>query len=378
MTRVIVSLVAATILKRDRPDDHRSPGLDHRVRALSATRHQLSHYAIADKDLDSYGVVMNETHLQILRSDDWRAVLRDLAFPFAFDGVAIADLGDDVLEVGPGPGLATDLLLPELPSLTVLEIDPTLVAELGRRLGDEVAVVEGDATAMNFDDDRFSGVVSFTMLHHVPTVAAQDRLFAEVLRVLRPGGLFVANDSVASDDLAALHHSDTYNPIDPDTLPDRLRSAGFVDVDVDVNEFAFAVRARAPRAPTGILAGQSFVGFLPITDPGRAKAFYRDVLGLGVRSEDDFTVVLDAHGTPLRLTVVDAVPEPWGTTAGWSVLDVTETARELAAVGVTFEHFDGMDQDEDGVWKPPGGGAVAWFRDPDGNRLSVSTPSSSR
>lgn len=188
---------------------------------------------------------MNEVHMQLLRSDDWRDVLRDLAFPFAFEGMAIADLGDDVLEVGPGPGLATDLLRPELASLTALEVDPVLAAELRSRLGTEVTVVEGDATRMPFEDDRFSGVVSFTTLHHVPTVEAQNLLFAEVARVLRPGGRFVANDSVASDDLAALHEDDVYNPIDPDTLPQRLAAAGFVDVDLRVNNFAFVVRARS-------------------------------------------------------------------------------------------------------------------------------------
>jgi SAM-dependent methyltransferase len=190
---------------------------------------------------------MNETHLKLLRTDGWRDVLRDLAFPFAFDGMAIADLGDDVLEVGPGPGLATELLRPELVSLTVLELDPALAAELESRLGGDVTVVEGDATDMPFDDARFSGVASFTVLHHVPTVEAQDLVFAEVRRVLRPGGLFVANDSVASDDLAALHIGDTYNPVEPDTLPERLRSAGFVDVEVRANDFAFAAQARAPR-----------------------------------------------------------------------------------------------------------------------------------
>jgi SAM-dependent methyltransferase len=188
---------------------------------------------------------MNDEHLQLLRSDGWRDLLRDLAFPFAFDDLAMADLGGDVLEVGPGPGLTTDLLHPELARLTVLELDPELATALAGRLGDQVEVVEGDATAMPFDDDRFSAVVSFTMLHHVPTAAAQDALFAEVRRVLAPGAVFVANDSVASDDLAALHTDDTYNPVDPTSLAERLGRAGFGQVDVRVNEFAFAVHARA-------------------------------------------------------------------------------------------------------------------------------------
>jgi catechol 2,3-dioxygenase-like lactoylglutathione lyase family enzyme len=120
-----------------------------------------------------------------------------------------------------------------------------------------------------------------------------------------------------------------------------------------------------------VLAGRPFVGFLLIADAERAKAFYCDVLGLPLVHEDDFAVVVDAGGTSLRLAVVDAVPEPAGTNAGFLVADVGAAARELAAAGVTFERFEGMQQDDDGVWRPPGGGGVAWFRDPDGNRISL-------
>lgn len=189
---------------------------------------------------------MNDAHLQLLASDDWRDMLRDLAIPFAFEGRRISDLGEDVLEIGPGPGLTTALLSPELPALTALELDEHLCAELRERYADDpsVTVVPGDATTMPFDDGRFSGATSFTMLHHVPDVASQDRVFAEVHRVLRPGGLFVANDSVASDDLAAFHVDDVYNPIDPSSLEDRLRTAGFGEVAVRTNEFAWAVQAR--------------------------------------------------------------------------------------------------------------------------------------
>jgi catechol 2,3-dioxygenase-like lactoylglutathione lyase family enzyme len=116
-----------------------------------------------------------------------------------------------------------------------------------------------------------------------------------------------------------------------------------------------------------------FVGFLLITNPDRAKAFYCDVLGLPLRHEDEYAVVVDAGGTHLRLTVVPEVPEPAGTNAGWHADDVNAAVRSLVAAGVTFERFPGLDQDEDGVWRPaPNHGGVAWFRDPDGNRLSLS------
>jgi catechol 2,3-dioxygenase-like lactoylglutathione lyase family enzyme len=121
-----------------------------------------------------------------------------------------------------------------------------------------------------------------------------------------------------------------------------------------------------------VLSGLPFVGFLLITDAARAKSFYCELLGLPMRHEDEFAVVVDAGGTPLRLTVVPQVPEPAGTCAGWLVEDLQLATRSLALAGVVFERFDGMDQDADGIWRH-GGGGVAWFRDPDGNRLSLST-----
>ena len=122
-----------------------------------------------------------------------------------------------------------------------------------------------------------------------------------------------------------------------------------------------------------MLRDRQLVGFLLITDVGRARDFYCGVLGLPIRHEDDYAVVVDAGGTPLRLAVVERVPEPAGTNVGWLVEDVHASVRDLAAKGIAFERFPGMEQDADGVWKPsPDGGGVAWFRDPDGNRLSLS------
>jgi SAM-dependent methyltransferase len=184
---------------------------------------------------------MNTEHLELLASDEWREILRDLIFPYALAG---ADLGDDVLEVGPGPGSTTDLLRMELARLTAVEIDEELASALRARLaGTNVDVVHADATAMPFEDGRFTGAVSFTMLHHVPTAELQDRLFAEVGRVLRSGGTFVASDSVASDDLAALHTDDVYNPVDPKTVAARMRAGGFDTVAVRFNEFGWAAHA---------------------------------------------------------------------------------------------------------------------------------------
>ena len=171
-------------------------------------------------------------------------MVRDVVLPWALGDV---DLGDDVLEVGPGYGATTDVLADTVPRLTAVEIDDELAAMLVSRFAarPHVTIVCGDATELSFPDGRFSGAASFTMLHHVPTVELQDRLFASVARVLRPGGVLVAGDSVASADLEALHEGDTYNPVAPDSLPARLAAAGFVDVDVRANELGWAATARA-------------------------------------------------------------------------------------------------------------------------------------
>lgn len=188
---------------------------------------------------------MNDAHLELLASDDWRVMLRDLVLPFAFGAMPVTDLGSHVLEIGPGPGLTTDLLVEHMDCLTAVELDSELARALTNRYddSDRVVVVEGDATAMTFADGEFTGAVSFTMLHHVPDIAKQDLLFAEVCRVLQAGAPFVCSDSVASDDLEALHVDDVYNPVDPASLEARLLSAGFTSVEVRANEFAFAVRA---------------------------------------------------------------------------------------------------------------------------------------
>lgn len=185
---------------------------------------------------------MNEAH-EFCGSDEWRQMIRDVILPWALDET---DLGDDVLEVGPGYGATTDVLGTIAGRLTSVEIDDGLAAKLRERFADtpSVEIINGDATALEYPDGRFSGAACFTMLHHVPTVELQDRLFAEVARVLRPGAALVASDSLGSDELAAAHEGDTYNPVDPDALPARLAAAGFEDIRVRTNEFGWAAIAR--------------------------------------------------------------------------------------------------------------------------------------
>ena len=156
------------------------------------------------------------------------------------------DLGNDIIEVGPGPGFTTDVLRRRAELVTVVEIDPVLAGTLAERLASgNVEVVLGDATALDLPSDRFTGAASFNMLHHVPSDNDQDRIFAELSRVLRPGGMLVATDSAPRDDLDAFHEGDTYHPIDPDELGTRLRATGFTDIAIGLYDLGWTCAARA-------------------------------------------------------------------------------------------------------------------------------------
>jgi len=156
------------------------------------------------------------------------------------------DLGDDVIEIGPGPGFTTDALRRRAARVTAVELDEVLAARLAARLeGANVDVVRADATDTGLESNRFTGAGSFNMLHHVPSADAQDAIFRELQRVLRPGGLLVAADAVYSPDLLSFHEGDTYNPLDLDGLGVRLRDAGFDQIDVDRFEFGWMCTARA-------------------------------------------------------------------------------------------------------------------------------------
>lgn len=121
-----------------------------------------------------------------------------------------------------------------------------------------------------------------------------------------------------------------------------------------------------------MLGSAKIVAFAPITDAQRARRFYETVLGLRFLSQDPFALVMDANGTTLRLALVQSVqPAPF-TVLGWEVAAIQDTVTALEQRGVAFERFPGMPQDDLGIWTAPGGAKVAWFKDPDGNLLSVS------
>jgi catechol 2,3-dioxygenase-like lactoylglutathione lyase family enzyme len=125
-------------------------------------------------------------------------------------------------------------------------------------------------------------------------------------------------------------------------------------------------------AKTGV-AKFDLIAFATIVDVERAKVFYRDTLGLTLVSEEPpFALVFDANGIMVRLGMGKELPKVPGTVLGWKVPEIESAVTELAARGVRFERFEGMKQDEAGIWTAPTGAKVAWFRDPDGNILSLS------
>lgn len=191
---------------------------------------------------------MNEIHLELCASPEWRTYVETDLLPWVLQET---DLGDDVLEIGPGPGLTTDILRTIAPRLTVVEVDPDLAEKLTQRLADtDVTVVHADATQSGLPSGRFSAVTCFTMLHHVPTPELQDTLFGEVRRMLRPGGASVGTDATDTEVLRSLHVDDTFVPVDPETLPDRITAAGLVDVQVDLDGDRVRFRARRPDEPS--------------------------------------------------------------------------------------------------------------------------------
>lgn len=186
---------------------------------------------------------MNEQHMVFCAGEDWRRMVQEDILPVALRGV---DLGDDALEIGPGPGFTTDVLRTMTAHLTAVEIDPGLAASLGDRMaGRNVDVLVGDATALDFPADRFSGAASFHMLHHIEPSSSQDLVFAELARVIAPGSTLVAADSGFREETVSFHEGDTYNPVEPEDLPERLGVAGFVDIDVRVYDLGWVCTARA-------------------------------------------------------------------------------------------------------------------------------------
>lgn len=188
---------------------------------------------------------MNNWHLEYLASNEGAAMLPDQLLPWV---LSAGDLGDDVLEIGPGPGRTTDLLRERVARVTAIEVDSSLARQLADRLtGTNVDVIEGDGTDTRFDSGRFSSATSFSVLHHIPSVEDQDRLFVEIGRVLRRGGIFVGQDSLDTEMIRQGHADDIFNPLPVETLAARFEVAGLSNVRLDQDEFHVRFVARKPR-----------------------------------------------------------------------------------------------------------------------------------
>jgi SAM-dependent methyltransferase len=182
-------------------------------------------------------MAMNRSHIEFLASPQWASMLRTDLLPWI---EAAGNLGDDVLEIGPGPGLTTDMLRTRAVRVTAIEIDPTLADPLKQRMeGTNVVVVCGDAADSGLESDRFSAVTSFSVLHHIRLAADQDRLFSEIGRVLRPHGIYVGTDSLDTDAIRSGHQDDIFTPVDPDTLSHRLLRAGLTVTHLDRGDYQF-------------------------------------------------------------------------------------------------------------------------------------------
>ncbi|HXZ63279.1 MAG TPA: class I SAM-dependent methyltransferase [Streptosporangiaceae bacterium] len=176
---------------------------------------------------------MNENHARLCPSPEWAQHLQDDILPVLTRDI---DLGSRMVEIGPGPGAATGWLARKVEKLTAVEVDAEAARALADRYaGTNVEVVTGSAAELSYPAASFDSAGCFTMLHHVPTAVLQNAILAEVFRVLRPGGVLIGSDSLASNDLHHFHAGDTYNPIEPAALLTRLQTIGFSPVTVIVN-----------------------------------------------------------------------------------------------------------------------------------------------
>jgi SAM-dependent methyltransferase len=190
---------------------------------------------------------MNENHTQLCPSPEWAQHIQHEVLPFL---ATITHFGEYVLELGPGPGAATEWLHQRVRQLVVVESDRDAAGRLSERYaGTNVDVIVGDATRLEFAADSFDSVASLTMLHHVPTFWGQQLLLQEAFRVLKPGGAFFGSDSLSSNGLHHFHEGDDYNPVDPASFLVRLQSVGFQHLTMAVDyDLKFVARKPEPSA----------------------------------------------------------------------------------------------------------------------------------
>jgi SAM-dependent methyltransferase len=175
----------------------------------------------------------------------WRWVTRRQLLPWVLQG---SELGEIVLELGAGPGAATEELARLAARVTSLEYDHAFAAKLGARVnGSNATVIQGDAAALPFADQTFSSAIAILMLHHLRSNELQDRAFAEIRRVLRPGGAFLAFEIQDGWLHRVAHIRSTFVPVAPAPALPRLTAAGFSNVTVDMKRGGFRIRAMRAR-----------------------------------------------------------------------------------------------------------------------------------
>lgn len=187
---------------------------------------------------------MNLIHRRYCRSGRWRGHLSSL-LPWAVQGVDLR--GARVLELGSGPGLTTDWLMGHGARVTAVEYDEADATSLAARRSD-VTVLHADARSLPLPAAGFDAVVCFTMLHHLPSPEAQDALFTEAARVLRPGGTFAGSDSLFGPLFALAHVGDTMTLVDPAGLAPRLERSGLTVVHTGTQGRALRFNATRPAS----------------------------------------------------------------------------------------------------------------------------------
>lgn len=169
----------------------------------------------------------------------WRRMTEQRWLPWLLQD---AHLGEYVLEVGAGPGAATGELARRARRVTSLEYSHKFCAKLRSEIGAQ-SVVQGDASALPFLSNTFTSALAVLMLHHLRSPESQDATFAEIFRVLRPGGFFVALEIDDGWLTKALHFRSTFVPVSPRRLPTQLSAVGFAKVDIQRRSGGFAVHA---------------------------------------------------------------------------------------------------------------------------------------
>jgi SAM-dependent methyltransferase len=208
------------------------------MRAATGDRRSTLHPLIHDCATE-----MNWAHRRVCGSRYWRRTVHDRLLPWVLASLPPAQ---HTLEVGPGPGATTEILVQRTRELTCVEIDGEYAARLAARYGSRVRVLCEDAAVMSIASDSCDLAVAIAVLHHVPSVSRQDEVLLEIARALRPGGVLAGYEITASLPVRCLHWLDTLTLISPAGLPARLADAGLVEIEVETGPGGFRFRAKKP------------------------------------------------------------------------------------------------------------------------------------